>query len=161
MTISLRGIEPVKTRFSVELQLREAERVRLFQLFEYLAEFDGGTALMPQDLPDALGGPDARDDVLEEMFVKQISVEALGFKIVAADDGAVRIYDIDGVPNLRMLCQIIADAVPRLLPLQFSFALVDEAEHRFSGGLVVMTAKSAEIQTIDSMLARRGGMLLH
>ena len=54
-----------------------------------------------------------------------------------------------------------ANVVPRLLPLEFSFALVDEAEHRFSGGLVVMTTGSAEIQTIDSMLARRGGVLLH
>lgn len=151
----------MKTRFSLELHLREAERLRLFQLFAYLAELDGATAHVPQDLLGLLVGPDASDGLLEKPFAKQISVEALGFEIVAATDGAVRIYDTSGAPNLRMLCQIIANVVPRLLPLEFSFALVDEAEHRFSGGLVVMTMSSAEIRTIDSLLARRGGVLLH
>ena len=74
--------------------------------------------------------------------------------------------DIDAVAsrfgqNLRVLCKIIAHVIPRVIPLEFSFALIDEANHRYSGGIVVMKEGVAEIQTIDSLLARRGKQRLH
>ena len=150
----------VKTRFSLELALTAEEQLRLLQVFQYLAERADGTALIARELADYLTGAGAEDDIAEERFEHLIGVDVPGFDIVAVPKGA-RIFDTDGSPNLRMVCQIIANVVPSVLPFEFSFALLDNVEHRFSGGLVVMTTTSAEIQTIDSMLARRDGHMLH
>ena len=87
--------------------------------------------------------------------------ETQSWRQVALQSGAVRVYDIDGCPNLPMLCQIVANVLPRLLPLGYSFALIDEAKHRFSGDLELITTNSADVRTIDSMIARGGGGLLH
>ena len=151
----------MKTRFSLEFVLTEDEHLRLYQVSQYLIEFKTGDALVPRELADFIAGPDAKGDRPERRFKDFIGHDDPGFEFVRAGEHALRIYDIDGSPNLRMLCQIIAHVVPRVIPLEFSFALLDEDEHRFSGGIVVMTAHSAEIQTIDSMLARRGGHMLH
>jgi hypothetical protein len=151
----------MQTRFSLEIVLDEPERLRLFQAFQYLIEFQNGKAVVSRELADHLAARDTAGSLPERRFAELIGTEPPGFAIEARDEGAVRIFDIDGSPNLRMLCNIIANAIPRVLPLEFSFALVDEVEHRFSGGLVVMTLSSAEIQTTDSMLARRGRQSLH
>ena len=151
----------MKTRFSLELHLEEQERLRLFQVFEYLADYDGGLAVVPRELSEHLAGVDAKGDLPEAKFEKAIGHGNAGIEIVFAGPGKVRIYDKEGSPDLKMVCQIVATVVPRLLPLEFSFALIEEKEHRYSGGLVVMTQTSTEIQTIDSMIARRGGQLFH
>ena len=150
----------MKTRFSLDLALTAEEQLRLFQVFLYLAERADGTALIARELADYLAGAGADDNVPEERFKTLIGGDSPGFDIVAVPQGA-RIFDTAGSPNLRLVCQIIANVVPSVLPLEFSFALLDDVAHRFSGGLVVMTTTSAEIQTIDSMLARRGGQMLH
>ena len=150
----------MKTRFSLELALTADEQLRLFQVFQYLAERAGDTAMIARELADYLAGAGADDNVPEERFETLIGGDSPGFDIVAVPKGA-RIFDIGGSPNLRMVCRIIANVVPSVLPFEFSFALLDDVEHRFSGGLVVMTTTSAEIQTIDSLLARRGGQMLH
>lgn len=149
------------TRFSLELHLGDADRHRLYQVFQHLAERTDLEARVPRELADFIAPPDAAGNEPEEAFRLMIGGGAPGFDIVAWGPSKVRIVDTAGAPDLKMLCRIIAAVVPSALPLEFSFALIDEVEHRFSGGLVVMTSTSAEIQTIDSMIARRSGVLLH
>jgi mannose/fructose-specific phosphotransferase system component IIA len=149
----------MQTRFSLELVLGDAERLRLFQVFQYLAERQAGPAIIARELANHLEAGTEADAELR--FADLFGGQAPGIHIDVMQTGAVRIYDIAGGPNLRMLCQIIAHVVPSVLPREFSFALIDEDTPGFSGGLVVMTATSAEIQTIDSMLARRGNQRLH
>ncbi|MBA3897836.1 MAG: hypothetical protein H0X36_12040 [Sphingomonadaceae bacterium] len=151
----------MKTRFSLELTLDEPERLRLYQVFQYLVESGTEGALVSHELADYICAGETEDGRPEQRFAELIGTEPPGIDIIGAGKDSVRLFDSDGEPNLRVLCQIIANVVPPVLPLEFSFALVDEAKHRFSGGLVVMTVTSAEIQTIDSMLARRGGQRLH
>ena len=151
----------MKTRFSLKLDLDETEQTLLFQAFQYLIEFQGGEGVISRELADHLAAGSKDEPLPERRFAELIGSEPIGIDIMAMGDGGMRLGDIDGEPNLRMLCQIIANLVPRLLPLEFSFALVDDVNHRYSGGLVVMTTTMAEVQTIDSMLARRGGKMLH
>ena len=60
-----------------------------------------------------------------------------------------------------MLCQVIANVLPRLLPLEFTFAMIDEDTRYYSGGLVVITREAAEVQVVDSKLKHRRKNPLH
>ena len=148
------------TRFSVELTLDNDERLRLFQVFQYLVEAGEGRGLIASELAAYLAGPNVGTRAPERIFAERIGTETTGFDIIAQGNNGVRIFDTGGEPNLRMLCKIIATVVPTILPIEFTFALVDEVKQAFSGGLVVITDTSAEIQTIGSALARRGNRRL-
>lgn len=151
----------MKTRFSLSLAVTEPEAFRLFQVFEYLSEFADGRARVSRELADHLGGDDTSSDLPERRFADLIGTGPPGIDIIAEENNRVQLFDEQGAPDLRMLYRIIANVVPRVLPLEFSFASVDDQARRYSGGLVVMTTTAAEIHTIASMVARRGGQLLH
>lgn len=155
------GGKTMQTRFSLDLDLTTEEQLRLLQVWQYLVELESGDAVVPRELADYLAGANAKGDLPERRFKELIGTDDPGLEFIHADKASLRIYDIDGSPNLRTLCKIIAHVIPRVIPLEFSFALIDEANHRYSGGIVVITADSAEIQTIDSLLARRGKQRLH
>ena len=151
----------MKTRFSFRIVVTDEEAFRLFQVFEYLSEFPRGGARVPRELADHLAGANTSGDLPERRFAALIGTSLPGIGIIAEGANQVRLFDEQGAPDLRMLCRIIANVVPRVLPLEFSFASIDDQARRYSGGLVVMTTTAAEIHTIASMLARRGGKLLH
>lgn len=155
------GGKTMQTRFSLEIDLTTGEQLRLLQVWQYLVEFESGDALVPRELADYLAGANAQGDLPERRFKELIGTDDPGLEFIHARGTKLRIYDRDGAANLRLLCKIIAHVIPRVIPLEFSFALIDEANHRYSGGIVVMKNGSAEIQTIDSLLARRGKQRLH
>ena len=155
------GGKTMQTRFSLELDLTTDEQLRLLQVWQYLVEFESGDALVPRELADYLAGANAPGDLPERRFEELIGTDDPGLEFIHAGGTKLRIYDRDGAANLRVLCKIIAHVIPRVIPLEFSFALIDEANHCYSGGIVVMKEGVAEIQTTDSLLARRGKQRLH
>lgn len=155
------GGKAMQTRFSLELDLTTDEQLRLLQVWQYLVELESGDAVVPRELADFLAGANAQGDLPERRFKELVGTDDPGLEFIHAGKASLRIYDRDGSPNLRMLCKIIAHVIPRVIPLDFSFALIDETAHRYSGGIVVMTDGSAVIQTTDSLLARRGKQRLH
>lgn len=155
------GGKTMQTRFSLELDLTTDEQLRLLQVWQYLVELESGDAVVPRELADFLAGANAQGDLPERRFKELIGTDDPGLEFIHAGGTKLRIYDRDGAANLRVLSKIIAHVIPRVIPLEFSFALIDEANHRYSGGIVVMKEGVAEIQTIDSLLARRGKQRLH
>ena len=102
----------MKTRFSLGLHLEEQERLRLFQVFEYLADNEGALAVVPRELSEHLAGTLAKGDLPEAKFEKAIGHGDAGIEIVSAGPGKVRIYDKEGSPDLNMVCQIVATRRP-------------------------------------------------
>ena len=151
----------MNTHFSLELVLDESELLRFYQVFEYLSELGNDGARIRSELAGYFTDGRSGGDKPEVVFETLIGTQNPGIDVYAPSANRVRIYDRDGMPNLRMLSQIIANVVPRALPLEFSFALIDRETHRYSGGLVVMTLTSTEILTVDSTAARRNGQALH
>ena len=114
--------QAVTTRFSLELSLTADEQLRFFQLFQYPIKSKSGNALVPRELADFLADKDADGDAPERRFAERIGIDEPGFEFARVGEHSIRIYDTEGSPNLRMLCQISAGVVPRVLPLEFSLA---------------------------------------
>ncbi len=151
------------TRFNLELTLDAGETLVITEAIEYLHNTETGSETLPPELARHLAGTVLDDTSLEDHLVNLIGADPIGIDIepVSPGNGRVRIFDRDGKPNLRMLCQLIANFAPRVIPLEFTFAMIDEDKRYYSGGLVVMTTKSAEIQIVDSKLKRRSKPALH
>ncbi len=150
------------TRFSLTLAVALEELHRIVQVFEFLdARQANSKALVQRELADFLVAGTASGERAEMIFAASIGHDDPGIELMAENTGNVRIYDRDGRPNLRQLCQIVSTVMPRALPLEFSFATLDEAAHHYSGGLVRMRKDSAEILTVDAVTAQRNGGRLH
>ena len=151
----------MKTRFSLELALTADEQLRLFQVLQYLAERSDKKALIARELADYLAGSAGGENNPEARFENLIGSDTPGFDIVAVPKGA-RIFDTDGAPNLRMVCRIIANVVPHVLPFEFSFALLDDLDFHYRRALqpeglsTVLTAVQAVEDAIKD--ARNAGL---
>lgn len=150
------------TRFSLTLGVALEELHRIVQVFEFLdARQSSPIALVQRELADFLVAGTAEGGRAELIFESAIGHDDPGIALIVESPGRVRIYDRDGRPNLRQLCQIVSTVVPRVLPIEFSFATLDETTSHYSGGLVRMRKDGAEILTVDSTLNRRSGKLMH
>ena len=153
---------PIITRFSLTLAVALEELHRIVQVFEFLdARQANPNALVQRELADFLVAGTANGGRAEMIFATAIGHDDPGISLMAESPGRVRIYDRDGRPNLRQLCQIVSTVVPRVLPLELSFAMLDDEARHYSGGLVRMGKDAAEILTVDAVIARRNGGRLH
>ena len=150
------------TRFSLTLAVALEELHRIVQVFEFLdARQASANALIQRELADFLVAGTADGGRAEMIFATAIGHDDPGIALRVESHGRVRVRDRDGRPNLRQLCQIVSTVVPRVLPLEFSFATLDEAARHYSGGHVRMRKEGAEILTVDAAIARRIGGRLH
>ena len=150
------------TRFSLTLAVALEELHRVVQVFEFLdAKQASPNALVQRELADFLVTGTADGGRAEMIFATAIGHDDPGIALMAESPGRVCIYDRDGRPNLRQLCQIVSTVLPRVLPLEFSFATLDDEARHYSGGLVRMRKDGAEILTVDAVIARRNGGRVH
>ena len=113
----------MRTRFSFELVLDKTEQLHLRQMIEYLEARGEGIASVPAELALYLANSVADDTSPEDRIAELIGTDRIGIEVATLGAQRVRICDSAGVPNLRMLCQVIANVLPRLLPLEFTFAM--------------------------------------